>query len=527
MSKAEDIAKDSARGTFHLLWGLVISTIISSGGTIFIARLLGSDLYGLYSIILTTPNLLSLFRDWSINQAMIKFSAQFHSENRLDEIRSVFITGIIFEITSGLILTILSLLFSDFLATNIFGRPTIAPLIQIASFSILANGLIAAATSIFTGYEKMELNSVMLISQSIFKTVLIIALVILGLGTAGATIGFTVSTFIACLIGVALVWNIYRHLPKPISEKLEIKAYLTTMLTYSFPLSLAAIIRGLLPQFYAFLLPIYYTVDNTAIGNYNVALNFVVLITFLATPITTMMFPAFSKLDPEKDKVSLKNIFKFSIKYASLFVIPTTAVVMCLAQPAVETLFGRTYNTAPLFLALLAIQYLFTAIGSLSLSNLLNGQGKSMYILKMAALTGFIGFPLGYLSIMNFGVLGLIAATLIANLPSMIIGLRYIEKNYGAKVDYLSSTKILLSSAISAIATYFITMELPLANWIRLLLGGTLFIVILVPAILLSKAIDRIDIDNVRGMTNSLGAAGKILTILLNFIEKLMIIFNL
>ena len=41
------MAKVSAKGSFHLLWGLVISTVISSIATIFVARLLGSDLYGL------------------------------------------------------------------------------------------------------------------------------------------------------------------------------------------------------------------------------------------------------------------------------------------------------------------------------------------------------------------------------------------------------------------------------------------------------------------------------------------------
>ena len=53
MSKAVDVAKASAKGSFHYLWGLVVSTVISAVGTVFIVRLLGSDLYGLYGIVLT------------------------------------------------------------------------------------------------------------------------------------------------------------------------------------------------------------------------------------------------------------------------------------------------------------------------------------------------------------------------------------------------------------------------------------------------------------------------------------------
>jgi O-antigen/teichoic acid export membrane protein len=522
MTKAGNIAKVSARGGYDLLWGMVISTVISSVGTIFIARLLGSDQYGLYAIVLTLPNLLVLFRDWSVTSAIVRFTAHFRTENRENEIRNVYVAGLTFEIATGLILSILSLLFSDFLSAHLFHRPALAPLIEIASFSILANALIASATAFFTGYEKMGYNSIMIICQSVIKTVLIIALVILGLGTSGATIGFTNGTFIAGSIGIALTWIIYRQLPKIAPNKLEIKAYLATMLKYCLPLSFAAIIGGFLPQFYAFLLPIHYATDNIVIGNYSVATNFVVLIAFFATPVVTMMFPAFSKMDPEKDKQTLRDIFKFSVKYASLLVVPVTALVMCLAQPAVETLFGSSYNNAPLFLVLLAIPFSYAALGYLSLDALLNGQGQSRYVLKMAIVTGAIGFPLGYFSILYFGVFGLIAATLLSDIPSTIMGLRFIKKTYDAQVDWSSSARILLSSAMPAALTYFFVMLLPFASWIRLLIGFVLFIIILVPAVLVSKAIDRNDIKNLRDMTTSVGSGGKILAILLNFIEKLM-----
>ena len=117
MSKAGDIAKVSAKGSFHLLWGLIISTVISSVGTIFIARLLGSDLYGLYTIVLVVPSFIVIFRDWGINSAMVRFTAQYRAEGRIDELRSIFLTGIIFEIAVGLLLTLFSFIFADPLAS--------------------------------------------------------------------------------------------------------------------------------------------------------------------------------------------------------------------------------------------------------------------------------------------------------------------------------------------------------------------------------------------------------------------------
>ena len=76
------MAKVSARGGFHLLWGLAASTFITSIGVIILARLLTPDDFGLYSIALTVPNLIQIFRDWGTSYAVVKYSAKYTSENK-------------------------------------------------------------------------------------------------------------------------------------------------------------------------------------------------------------------------------------------------------------------------------------------------------------------------------------------------------------------------------------------------------------------------------------------------------------
>ena len=300
MSKATEMARVSAKGGFHLLWGLVLSTVISAVGTIVIARLLGPENMGLYAIALAAPNLISTFRDWGVTTAMIKYSAESNNANDVAKIKNVFVSGLAFEIIVGLALSILSFTLSGFLA-GFYGRPAIVQFIQVASLFILTGALVNTATAAFTGMEKMHLNSIMLIVQSIVKTFLIIALVALGLGTFGAVIGFSVGVLFAGAIGVLLMYTMYRSLPKTTDSKLELMKTIKTMLKYGLPLSIGAILAGFLTQFYSTIIALF-VLNNALIGNYSVALNFVVLITFFATPVTTMLFPAFSKLDAKKDK---------------------------------------------------------------------------------------------------------------------------------------------------------------------------------------------------------------------------------
>jgi O-antigen/teichoic acid export membrane protein len=527
MSKAAQMAKVSAKGSFHLLWGLVASTIISSVGTIFVARLLGSDLYGLYGVVLTVPTLIGTFRDWGVNSAMVRFAAQYRAEGREAEVKSVYASGLIFELALGLTLSVLCFALSGFLADKVFQRPQIAPLIELASFVILAGGLTNAATAAFTGIEKMELNNIMLICQSLIKTILLIALVEAGFAASGAVTGDVIAHTIGGIIGILLIWSIYRKLPKPYSSKLEIKAYIRTMFKYGAPLSISAIISGFLTQYYAFLLPIFNTKDNVMIGNYGIAINFVVLIGFFATPITTMLFPAFSKLDSQKDKETIKNVFQFSIKYASLLVVPVATLIMCIAEPAVSTLFGATYNAAPLFLALLAASYLYTAFGNLSTGNLIISQGKTTFNLYLTLINAAIGFPMGYILIMQFGVIGLIVTTLTAGLPSIFLSLHWTKKHYGVSVDWRSSTRILLSSGITATLTYAMVSSLGFASWIRLIIGVVFFLVLFVLVALLTRTVIRSDIANLRAMMSDLGPLRGIVNHLLNLIEKIMGILKL
>jgi O-antigen/teichoic acid export membrane protein len=527
MSKAANMAGASAKGSFHLFWGLVASTVISSVATIFVARLLGSDLYGLYGIVLIAPNLFGVFRDWGINSAMVKFIAQFRSEDRALEVRNILFTGIVFETVIGIVLSAVCFLLSGYLATDVFHRPEIASLIQIASIGILAGGLVTAATSAFTGIERLELNSVMLICQSIIRTAIMVSLVIMGLGTTGAVLGYSFALLIAGLIGLALVWVQYRRLPKYNHISLEIGAYIKVMLFYGAPLSISDIINGFKMQYYAFLLPLFYLKDNTVIGNYGIASTFVVLITFFATPITTLLFPAFSKLNFQTDKQALQNVYQYSVKYASLIVVPVAALVMSLAEPAISTLFGETFALAPLFLALLAITYIYTAFGSLSNLNFINSQGKTKLTLYLTLISAFIGLPLGYILIMNFGVLGLIVTTLVTPIPTTMIMLYWIRKHYALNVDWYSSAKILFSSAFTAILTYVFVSQLGLSSVIQLIIGLIFFIAVYFFMIVLTRTLSQYDLENLRGMVSGLGLLGRVLKHLLDLVEALTHFFRI
>jgi putative peptidoglycan lipid II flippase len=280
-----------------------------------------------------------------------------------------------------------------------------------------------------------------------------------------------------------------------------------------------------LGQFYGNL-TYYYVTDNGLVGNYGVAQNFVVLITFFATPVTTMLFPAFSKLDPQKDKELFKNVFQASVKYAALIVVPVTVLVMVLAQPGIGTIFGNKFSEAPLFLALLSIGYLFAALGNLSVGNLINGQGYTGYNLKLTILTTGIGIPVSFVLISQFGIIGLIVTSLTVSLPSYFISLGFIRKRFGVSVDWVSSAKIMLSSAVAGVLTFVLISDLSFSNPMKLVIGVPVFVVVFILVAVATRTVNKVDLNNLRGVVDGLGPLRKPLRFILSIIEKLMTVFR-
>jgi O-antigen/teichoic acid export membrane protein len=290
------------------------------------------------------------------------------------------------------------------------------------------------------------------------------------------------------------------------------------MLRYGVPLSISSILVGVLGQFYGFMMASY--VSNYTIGNYQAAVNFSVLLSFLTAPIGTVLFPAFAKLNPESEHELLRTVFASSVKYAAILLVPATMAVMVLSTPLVNTIFGEQYASAPFLLTLYVIGNLFVAVGNLSLGSFLSGLGETKMLLKMSILNLTVGIPIAFLMIPTLGIVGVIFGLILSGVPNMIWGLHWVWKHYGARAEFGSSVKIFLASGIAAVATYLPTVFLNTVSWVKLIIGLTIFLALYVLGAPMIGAVRQAEIDNLRTMFSGLGIVSKTMNIPLNVAEK-------
>jgi stage V sporulation protein B len=519
MEKAFEMGKTSAAGSFRLLIGIATSTIILAVASIILGRLLTTAEYGLYGIVVVPATLISLFRDWGVNSAMTKYIASLRASNRNEEIPDFIIAGLVFEVASGILLSLLSLFLAGFIASTVFHRPESSSYIVIVSASIISGSLLAASQAGFIGFERMGLNSFTLICQAIVQIAVGPALVLLGYSVLGAVVGYTLGLAAAGTIGVATFYLLLiRPLIKKRTKNSNITKSLKTMLNYGVPLSIGSILTGMLAQIYIFIaVPL---TSNATYGSYLVATNFTVLLTFFTIPIQTVLFPAFAKLDPQRERELTRTVFASSIKYASILIVPVAMMLMALSGPLVGTLYGEKYVYAPFFLTIAVVGALYVVLGSQSATGFLQGLGETRTVLKWNIITFIIGVPLSILLIPTLGITGLIITTTIDGLLGFLWVLNWIWKHYGARADLQSSAKILAASAIAAFTAYLPTAFLNTVDWVKLIIGVTVFLIVYIEGAPVIGAISLADIISLRTMFSGMGAITKILNILLKLAEK-------
>jgi O-antigen/teichoic acid export membrane protein len=519
LDKALDMGKTSAHGSLYLFIGKVMSTIVLAVGTIILGFFIKDTEYGLYTIALIPAITLQLFYDLGISAAMTKYCAQYRGTDSEGDLYRITILGLTFEIAIGLVLTLISLMAANFISYTIFSKPEAAPLIVLVSITILSNSVLAGSQSIFTGFERMKLSSLTLGFQAATQAVLLPLLVYLGFGAWGATLGYTSSSVVSGAFALILVYmTIIRKLPhSPLA--LNTRKTLKMLLSYGLPLAIASIFGGLLTQLTSFVMAS--SVDVGMIGNFRIATNFAVLLSFVSFPISTVLFPAFSKLNPQSEINVLRTVFNSSVKYTVLFLVPSTLALMVLSGSIIGTLYADKWLSAPFFLALYVINNLFSVFGSISIYGFFQGVGETKLLMMLNLLTLVLGVTLAFVLVPTFGIIGVIFAPVIAGKPSLIWMLYWMWKRYRIKIDLKSPIRILTAATISAALTFSSFSFLPVVEWIRLFVGAIIFLgtyILIIPTI---GAITKDEIHNLRDIFSGLGVVSRIIKVPLWLLEKM------
>jgi len=478
-SKVFEVAETGVRGGLFLFTGSTVATAILAFASMVIARLLGPDGYGLYSVCLIVPGLFLLFADFGVNSALVKYLAQFRVKGEKGRVANLIRCGFLFKLLMGLFLFLVCFLFSDLLALYVLRRPNLGFLVHLASLLIIFQVLFVCLNKIFVGLDRMERSAVISVLQSVVKVVLAPLLIILGFGIIGALVGHVASYVVAGVVGSLFVYRFYREYVSQGSELgFRFLGDLRFMVKFGFPLFSSALL-----------------------------LNFL---------------PAFSKFDLKRERVEVERFFRYSVKYVLLLVVSVALFVGVVSRDLVYLVYGRSFVLAPFYLTLLAVTYLYVGI-AMVVNNFLNGIGRTDVTFRVSLLNVLVALPLVFVLTMFYGVPGLIVSMIVSGFASLMYGLRVVIWKFGIRFDVGDALKIYLAAFLSAIfASIVVFCFSSFEHLINLFLAAAVFsgsYLVLVPVV---GAVKERDLNNLRDIFGRFRLLAPLVEILLRFEYKLL-----
>jgi len=498
LSGLDDVARRSARGGLYLFAGNLASELINAAGVVLVARLLPPEEYGVYGLSFILPMIFIMFSNWGIGEALTRFLARYRAEGREDEIPRMVAAGFLFNGGLSVALAAIMYALADPLASVALIRPGLGGLVRLSSAMIIILTLNTTATMVFYGLERMDLIAGVMVVGAVIRSSASPLLVMRGYGVEGSLTGYMIGYGVSVVISLVLIAREVRNIPG--SGKGSVIDSLRTMLGFGMPLFAGNFIGGLGLR-YQGLLQAWFATD-VAIGNLSIATKFRSLVGLFTVPISSTLYPAFSRFSVREKPGELSSIFGASVRYATTLVIPVAFLVMVLSEPVVVTLFGWSYAQAPFFLSLALLDFLAVGLGSLSVVAFLNSQGDTQTTFRLnvvaVALMAAICTGLTW----RYGLTGLLVGIFVSQFLGSAYGIYMIRGKYGLGVDLAHTGRVVLFSSISAAITYLVLDQIGGSSSIlQLVIGSLVFLLVCMPLAPLTGAIVPRDIETVRGIS--------------------------
>jgi O-antigen/teichoic acid export membrane protein len=288
------IAQNAARGGMFLFVGNTSSTVILAVGIIVVARLLGPSDYGLYTLVTVIPLLLVSLSDMGMNFALVRLPARLRAEGNYAKANRLTRLGFLIKLAISTVAFIVCYIGSTAIAAIVLNRPESAPFLRIASLIVVFQALVDATSNSFIGQDQMQDCACVQIMQAALKGTLGPALVLVGLGISGALSGYVLSLGTAGLVGAMILFTGHERSSSQAPDSVSVESH--ALLGYGLPLYITTILSVFITQYQNIVLA--HFASNVEIGNFGATWNFTTFMLILLYPITTAMFPMFSKMVP-------------------------------------------------------------------------------------------------------------------------------------------------------------------------------------------------------------------------------------
>ena len=463
------------KGTFFL----IISNLVFflSGYAIYFVLggfLLSPEDFGTYGVVIALFTTINMVLVNSIQQSVAKFLSEQPDLAEAIKRRALqmqfLLSGVFFA----------AFYFSAPFLAQMLQDPSLAWLIQFSGLIFFSHPIYAIFSGCLNGTGKFKKLALLQIIYSIAKMCLIIGLVFLGFSVFGAVGGFIAASFLAALLGWAMV-----GFKKPAGFFSAKK-----LLLFTLPLFAFAVIQNLSLNVDLLAVKSLAGQNSAALSGYYVAAQSISRIPYLVVAaVTLVLFPLVSALTYGKQAQKVRFYINNAMRYSLLFLVPAAALSMANSSQLLGLIYRSKYMQAAASLEILSIGTVFFAL-FLLLSTVISSSGRPGHSMAIGFASLAALFALLFLLVPQLSIEGAAIASTAAYFLGFLLSGAYVWLKFRALVAAKAAAKIIFAGAV----VYFVSLYIPAGG---LLLLAELAAMLLLYAIILFaiKGLDKKDLD--------------------------------
>lgn len=439
------------------LAGLVIS--------IYVARVLKPELFGIYSLAISIALLLMTFTDLGINATVVRYVAYAHGKADVELVRGYirslgkFKVFLVFLVASALFL------FSDILAIQVFDKPALSLPLKIMALYLTFFSLTGFLNSIFNAFNDFRANLVRALVYEVSRVSLIFVFLYFGLSVVGALLGFvgaSLLSFFALALLLARMRNFVFGKAKQVDWKRIVRftGYLTVgSITWTVFAYVDSVMIGIF-------------LPSEEVGFYRAAYNIVNAVAGIVA-LPGVLFPVFVQLEGR----DLTRAFDRILRYASIIAFPCSFGLGVIAEPLIRFVYGSEYLPASGVMVVLCLLILSSALGFWGY--LFSSKEMPEYPVYVTFVGVVLNVVLNYLFILKMGILGAAVATVISNAVVWFVLAILSSRFFGVAVRASYILKPMLSASIMAGLLYYAGFASLVDAIFKVFAGAVIYFVVL------------------------------------------------
>lgn len=478
------LIKQVAKGGGTAFFGQGIGRVLLLLLQMLLTRVLGVGGYGVYALGYSVLGVAQALASLGLQNGVVRFGAMHHGVGDSASLKGTLVFCIGVSFTSALCGGVALFSLSYPIAVKAFGEPELALPLRLFAIALPFHTVMMVASFSARAFRRIDYEIAVHRVLWPFLTLLTSGVsFLLGYRLIGAIAGFAVSTALAAVVGLWLLYRIFPDLLSNLKARFQPKA----LLGYSCAALLVGLSSVLLARTDRIMLGILRSAED--VGIYNTSVTMAAQATVFLISFNTIFAPVVTDLYHRGLMEDLKRLFRTTTKWILALTLPVTLVLVLFAQPIMR-LFGPGFAVgAPALIALGAAQLVNAGVGSAGQMLIMTGRQKLELVNCIAALG--LNVLMNLFLIPRYGALGAGIAT--GTSIALVNIARLIEVYFLYNIHpYKSSCwKVLASGTLAATTWIGISRFLVLKSW--QCVGGVALFAIVYLVVLVALGLDEED----------------------------------